>query len=349
MFCRGFVAALLVLGTASLASADDTVLFRDRTAKPEKIGTLVGKITTETINGVKLKPTVGAERDIAAADIVDIVYEVPGAVKLTLGGAIKLEQQRGSGDAGRKALQDAVNDYQAVLKGLNEKFANAARHIQFKILNIQAILTTDKLQQLQLADEFDKFRKANANAWQLLPAVRQQAQLLIACDKFDDAARIYDETAKNPNLSKERLQEVELLAVDALMRAEKYTEAEKRIDTAGRTLPPDHPQAVRLKIYQVGCQAKKADMAKVEPMLRDIVEKNADPNLRALAYNTLGDCFFATGQKKDAQWAYLMVDVVYFQDRGEHLKALERLVKVFKDLNDEEYAKKYEEKLARIR
>lgn len=340
-------AALLVVVAA--APADDTVHFRDRTAKPEKAASLTGRITAETVNSVKIKPTVGAEREIAASDILEITYEVPGAVKLTLNGAMKLEQQRGPGAAGRKALEDAAKDYQAVLKGLNEKYASASRHMQYKILTIQAALATDKVQQLQCADGLDKFRNQYANSWHLLAVVRMQATLLLNCDKFDDAARIFDETAKNPALNKETRQEVELAAIDALMRAQKFADVEKRIESALTTLATNDPHTVRLKIYQIGCQVKKADIAKVEPQLREIIEKATDPNLRALAYNTLGDCFFANGLKKDAEWAYLWVDVVYNQDRSEHLKALERLVRVFKDLNDEELARKYEDKLARLR
>jgi len=349
---RRFLLALAVagwMGSATLLNADDTIQFRDRSAKPEKLATVAGSISAETVNSVKIKPSVGAEREIPAGDIVEITYEVPGAVKITLSGAMKLEQQRGAGEAGRKALQDAAKDYQAVLKGLNEKYANAARHMQYKILSIQATLATDKVQQLQIADDFDKFRKAHSNAWQLLSAVRQQALLLMNCDKFDEAAKVFDETSKNPALSKETRQEVELAAIDALMRAQKYADVQKRIESAIATLAPNDPQAVKMKIYQIGCQAKNADMTKVEPQLKDIIEKSADPNLRALAYNTLGDCYYANGLKKDAEWAYLWVDVVYNQDRSEHLKSLERLVKVFKDLNDEELARKYEDKLARLR
>jgi hypothetical protein len=30
-------------------------------------------------------------------------------------------------------------------------------------------------------------------------------------------------------------------------------------------------------------------------------------------------------------WSYLWVDVVYNQDRGEHLKAMTRLIRIFKE------------------
>ncbi len=96
--------------------------------------------------------------------------------------------------------------------------------------------------------------------------------------------------------------------------------------------------------------AGTADIQQVEPQLKAAIEKAADPGLKALAYNTLGDVYIAKGQKQDAKWAYLWVDAVYATaDRNEHLKALERLAQVFKDLGDEDHANKYREKLARLR
>jgi hypothetical protein len=41
--------------------------------------------------------------------------------------------------------------------------------------------------------------------------------------------------------------------------------------------------------------------------------------------------------------------VVYNQDRGEHLKAMTRLIKIFEKENDKDKATLYKEKLARSR
>jgi len=281
---------------------------------------------------------------------VDVYYGMPGAVKIRYTSAYQSEQKRAATDAGQKAMVDVAKEYEWVLSQLkDDKTAAAQRHLKYRIAALRVFLAKDKVQLLEAADLLDKFRKDNPNAWQSVPATRQLAQIRIDAGQFADAVKAYDELAKTPSAPKELKQEFELAAIDALMQAKEYAAAEKRIDGALQALPPADPQAGRLRILQIGCQASKADLQKVEPMLKDAIEKSADPGLKALAYNTLGDCYFAKGQKKDAMWMYLWVDVVFNQDKSEHLKALERLSVVFKDLNDDERAMKYKDKLARLR
>src|SRR4030095_14453049 len=93
-------AFLTTIAIAAPAAAQDTVTFRDRTAKPEKIATLIGDIREEKFTGVKIKPSVGAERDIPAGDIIDIVYAVPGAVNIDYKSAITYEGRKAATEAG---------------------------------------------------------------------------------------------------------------------------------------------------------------------------------------------------------------------------------------------------------
>jgi tetratricopeptide (TPR) repeat protein len=331
------------------ALAEDVVTYRDRTAKPEKVATVSGNITDETVNTIKIKPNVGPEKEISAADIIEIVYTVPGAMLFEYQNARNAEGRRSAPD-GKKAIVDALGGYRKVLSSLkDEKTNKLQRQLHYKIATLAAAQAESKEDKLAAAEELDRFRKANPNSWQLVSVVRQLAALWIENGKSEEAAKAFDDLAKVPNLSKEVKQEVELSVIDVLMQAAKFPEAESKITAALGAVPPTDPQAQRLKIYQIGCQVKQADLEKVLPQLNDIIDKTSDPTLKALAYNTRGDVQFAKGQKKDAMWSYLWVDVVYYQDKGEHLKAMERLVKVFKDFNDEDHARKYEDKLARNR
>jgi tetratricopeptide (TPR) repeat protein len=341
------VFASLVLALPALA--EDVVTYRDRSSKPEKNATVSGTITDETVNSIKIKPNVGAEKEISAADIVEIVYTVPGSMLFEYQNARNAEARRGAADA-KKAIVDALNGYRKVLSSLkDEKTSKLQRHLHFKIASLVAAQAESKEDKLAAAEELDKFRKANPNSWQLVSCVRQLAAIWIENGKSDEAAKAFDELAKVPNLSKEVKQEIELAVIDVLMQAEKFPEAEAKISAALGMLPPTDPQVARLKIYQIGCQMKSADLAKVEPQLKDIIEKTADPSLKALAYNTLGACQYAKGQKKDAMWSYFWVQVIYYQDKAEHIKALEGLIRVFKDFNDEEHVRKYEDILSRTR
>ena len=79
--------------------------------------------------------------------------------------------------------------------------------------------------------------------------------------------------------------------------------------------------------------------------MEGIIAKTSDKELKALAYNTLGDCFRLNGRNRDALWPYLWVDVIYHQDRQEHIKAMEQLAKLFDELGDKTRAKQYRDRL----
>ena len=280
------------------ALAEDVITFRDRSSKPEKVSTISGTITDETVNNIKIKPNVGPEKEISAADIIEIVYTVPGAMLFEYQNARNAEGRRGTAD-GKKAIVDALAGYRKVLASLkDEKTNKLQRHLHFKIASLVASQAESKENKLAAAEEIDKFRKANPNSWQLVSAVRQLAAIWMENGKSEEAAKVFDDLAKVPNLSKEVKQEVELTVIDVLMQAEKFAEAESKISAAIGQLPPTDPQVARLKIYQIGCQVKQADLEKVLPQLNDIIDKTADPTLKALAYNTRGDCQLAKGQKK---------------------------------------------------
>jgi hypothetical protein len=117
------------------------------------------------------------------------------------------------------------------------------------------------------------------------------------------------------------------------------------------TLPANDPQRAKLEVYQIGCDARDAKIDEVVKKLEGVIVKTEDPSLKALAYNTLGDCYVMKGNKQDAKFAYLWVDAVYNQDRAEHAKALERLANLFQDeaLNDPDRAAFFRDKAQRVR
>src|SRR4029079_14937573 len=105
----------------------------------------------------------------------------------------------------------------------------------------------------------------------------------------------------------------------------------------------------RVDMYQLGLESAKGDLGAGVKKIEEAISKAADPSLKALGYNVLGDVYLAKKQPRDAMWSYLWVDVVYNQDRGEHIKAMTRLIKIFKEANDTEKVQLYTEKLARSR
>jgi hypothetical protein len=104
-------------------------------------------------------------------------------------------------------------------------------------------------------------------------------------------------------------------------------------------------------MYQLGLEGAKsgADLAASVKKIEDVIAKTTDPALKALGYNLLGDVYTAHSKPREAMWSYLWVDVVYNQDRAEHLKAMTRLMDIFEKANDTDKVQLYKEKVARSR
>ncbi len=350
---RMMIAALAAACCAAAAQAQlrDTVYYRDHSVKPEKTAEFAGSVVEETVNGVKVKPQVGPERAFPVTDIVDVIYAPPRQNEIPFQPILNGESALRTGGADKAKMAQLLKDYQTFLNNSlkDAKVPSLRRHIAYRMAILKAAVTDKREDQQEAIKQFDAVRKEVAASWQLVPLVRQEVQLLADLDRLDDAARVLDETAKTPNLAKELKQELELGMIDVMIRAGKANEVEGRIAQALQTLQPNDPMATKLKVFQLGAQAGKGDADKAAAQLKTIIDQAQDNSLKALAYNTLGDCYSAKGLKKDAMWAYMWVDVVYNQDKAEHVKAAERLSRVFKDLNDDARADKYKEKLKSLR
>jgi tetratricopeptide (TPR) repeat protein len=343
----------LILGVNGLRAqpkevppTEGQVQYRDRAAGG-KVANLSGQIT-ESIAGVKIKPNVGDSKSILTGDIVDIVYNVTALYKLDYDSATKKEAAKGAPETVRKSLADAANDYAglvAKMKPDDPKLAPVRRHLEFKIANLRATLADSPEQRDEAIGLLAKFRDTHKSAWQYPAVVLRLAGMFIDKEDFDNALKSYDELAKTEGVAKETKQSCDLLAIDVLMRGQRYADAEKRIADALRVLPPSDSQYGRMQIYQIGCQATRSVLDKVVAQLEAIIAKSNDPGQKALAYNTLGDAYRAKDRKKDAMWQYLWVDVVYNQDRVEHIKAMDRLARLFAEMNDTSHAEKYRYKL----
>lgn len=345
------LAGMLAFAAAAPAQLRDTVYYRDRTAKPEKTVEFTGTVTEETVNGIKVKPQVGPERTFAVADIVDVVYAPPRVLEIPFQPLLNGESALRTGAADKAKMDKLVKDYTTFVNNSlkDTKAPSLRRHIQYRMAVLKAALAEKREDQVEVIRQFDQVRKEVAGSWQLLPAVRQEVAILADQERLDDAARVLDETAKVQGLAKEVKQELELTHIDVMIRAGKAAEVEGKIAEALQTVAAGDPMATKLKVYQLAAQAGKGDPDKAAAQLKTIIDQAQDNSLKALAYNTLGDCYSAKGLKKDAMWAYLWVDVVYNQDRSEHAKAVERLSRVFRDLSDDAKADKYKEKLKSLR
>ncbi len=345
------LAALVLVLTTSAARAQDEILHFDRTSK--KVIQTTGSIQDESAAGVRVKPTSGAVREIPAQDIVNILHQTK-VPRLQYRPPFSAEENaaKASTPAEReKLLKTALKEYQELLPKLAaEKLAQ--RQVQYRILRLQAVLAEndDKLRNEAL-DALQRFRKEHRDGWQVVGCSQLVAQLQLDQGDAAGARQTYEELAATPNVPKEVKQESELLAAQMLVRAKQPAEAKARLQTMLKALPPTDPQATRVRIYLAECVAGEApeNVDKAIERLEEIIRKTNDPELKALAYNAQGDVYRAQGRPRDALWPYLWVDVVWHQDRQEHLKAVTQLARLFEELGDGPRAKQYQEKMKRLK
>jgi tetratricopeptide (TPR) repeat protein len=336
------------LGRAPAARAQDEITYYDRAAKKESRA--AGAIQSENAGKIVLKPTTGAgTREIPAADVVDVVYEVTPRTKLDYtaarGDERKIETVRE--EERKRAIEDAIKSYQKLLRDLTgEKAKPVARHLQFKIARLQARAAEDDEAQADAAiDALQKFRKEHPDSWQLLACTRLLARLLTERKDYEGARKVYADLAATPSLARDTKQECDLFVARYLIRGKKIAEAEKLLQDILKAVPSDDPQATRARISLAECLGNSGKLEEAVKQLEDLIAKTTDNDLKAAAYNTLGDCYRENNRPKDALWPYLFVDVVYHQDKREHARAVEQLAKLFAELGDKERAEQYRERL----
>ncbi len=341
----------LVAAASAQAQVKDVVHYRDRSVKPEKNAEFVGVVVDENVNGVKVKPLVGPERTFPVFEIIDIMFDPPTTYRIPFGPIINDESdlRASMGDTKAKMAQ-LIKEYANFLANFRDaKAVGFKRQVHYRLAMLRAEAAESRSDQLEAVRELEQFKKEYAGGWQLIPVVRKLVQMLTDINKLDDAVAILEEASRTPTLAKENKQDLELMLIDLMIQAGKANQVETRIENALKSLPADDPLAARLRVYLIGCKAGKEDAAKLATEITAIIDKTQDAGLKALAYNTLGDCYSAKGMTRDAMWTYLWVDVVYNQDKTEYVKAVDRLARVFKDLNDDQRAEKYRDKLKTLR
>jgi tetratricopeptide (TPR) repeat protein len=344
--------AAVVLFCGSQAQAQSKVSFRDNTKKDRPIVEASGTIKTESPSQVVIKPNIGAEKAIPAGDVIDISYEVKPDVRPDYRKANGAEMTAAKAAPGtparRAALGDALADYQKLVpKMAGTQFVE--RHVKWKVASITAALAADdKSQQKPAIDLLEKFKKENADGWQIVTCVRTLSQLYMDSGDYAKAASSFDDLKKMPGVSDETKTDCDLLAADCEIRAKKHAEAGARLGKILSGMQKSNPRYNELNMKRILCDANTpAKFNAAVTDLRKMAAAAKDPGEIATAYNTLGDCYLMNNMPKDAVYEYLYVDLIYNQDKTQHLKAMEKLVQVFKELKQPDRAKEYADKLGK--
>jgi hypothetical protein len=358
---RWMIALCCLLGWAGGAAlAQDSVKLAADPTKP-----VVGTIQKESPAGIQMTVKSKAQV-IAAGDIADVVYNAPGGIRIGTGGYQSAMNNEAKADTAtgaerKKALADAIHDYESVAEKAGTKYPFLARHARFKVATLTARQAEENgssaKEALKLLGEF---KVRDAGGWQITRAARLLAQLLAEDGKLDQAERVYNDLAAIAE-TREARGHFQLLAAQVSMRPGKYADAQAKLQALVTDLPKDSPQRARAEILQAVClaqtklaglkggevEAKAKAIADATARLNAILDGNkADKEVRAAAYNALGECHYAAGQYKEALWDFLRVDVVYHQNQEQLAKALYYLGILFDDLKDGEHARECRARLA---
>src|SRR5262245_5704428 len=326
--------SILFLLVAALARAEDSLQYR----KDDKTLNATGKVVEETVSAVKFKPSLGKDLQVPVTDVIRIVYEVPPRVRLEYAAAASLEEKRD--------YAKALEEYKKLPGQMVTATDQAKRHLDYRIAMLKATLgEPDAIEALT------DFLKKHPNSWQYSSVARQLASLQLGKGLTDAAAKTIETWSRIEGLSKELKQQADLLLIDIQFQTGKHADVAQKIKGLLASLPADDPQRPKLEIYQIGTTARDTPIEETVKKLQELIVKTEDRSLKALAYNTLGDCYVMKGLPHEAKFAYLWVDAVFNQDRSEHVKALERLVKLFdtEPLKDEGRAQLFRERAARVR
>jgi len=312
-------AIVFVVASAGPGWAQDVVNFRDRSGRGgHLLQSARGRIETESLQGVRI-----AGRTIPAADVVDVQYELPGAIKLDLPRALQAE-------AAPDRANEAVKEFRTLIAAPAVVARPALkRHLEFRVARL-----------LGVGDDYpvaiaalEEFIRAHPDCWQRVAVTRWLARRYVdrTPPDFLAARKAYEDLAAVAPADLKA--DCALAVIDLSLEEGNLPEARRRLADVAAADP-------RLAGYLVRC-ASPADAA---DQLRALIGKAADVAKPSL-YNLLGDvCRADPARRGDALFAYLYVDQVYTFDAYELMKARDRLAGVFAERGDDARAKLYRDK-----
>lgn len=330
--------AAIALGLFATGLRGDTIYFKTAGKKKAASGT----VAQESAKGVVLK---GAKDLIAADHIADIDYDIrPADVRLTMYlKAVNAEAaaRKAKTDAGRlKDLKVALDKYATALPKIDPKLPFATRHVAFKIAFLsaeKADLEGTETARQEAIDKLKAFADKEPNSWQITRVLFKLARMQVEGKAFSEAEATLKTLAEAP-VDEATRQEAELMTAELSMKAGKYEVARKKLETLAAKLPKDSPAGQKARLGQAECLAALKDTVGAQKVLAEVLRSATDGEVKAAAYNTLGYSLLQDGKVEEARWAFLWVDVVYNQNKGEHAKALYYLQQIFARLNEPERA-----------
>ncbi len=328
-------AASAEVGEARAQTKESRIRYREVGAEKEEI--VAGTIQKESAAGIVIKTTGAPERKISAASILDVEYPVPS---FTL--ARDLRAARNAESAGQPVA--ALKLWQDLLPKLTDP--QLKRHAEYTSARLTAKLAeTDPAQLKPALVRLQDYKKNHADSWEIGTLLDLLVPLQVAAKDWAGAQKTLADLAALAELPVETRLNCHITSARLLVEAKQFAEAEKKLTDLLRGAQANDRQAARLRIALAECRIADNQLAAAEKDLEALTEQLTEPELKAFAYNALGDCYQRQGDPKKAMWSYLKVDVLYSQNKQEQARALYNLVKVFTVLKDDKKAQQCRELL----
>ncbi len=320
---RRILALTIALALASSARADLINLIPNSTLKVPG-GAIRGTITAETPTEVTVRVGTGTQA-VPVNQIASIRYDGrPGTFDLA---------------AARESAGNLVDAAELYKKAAAE--SDTKPMIAADALFNQARVTAD----LGLTDPaktdaaialLTTFLKSNANGRHAVPALEALAKLQMQKGSFDAVGPTIDQLAKIPGTA----DRAAVLRARVASKKGDHAASIAELDQMIGSAPEGSTKRRDAQLAKAESLVALKKFPEAEALVRGVIAgaPAEDATTEALAYNTLGDCLLAANRPKDALYAYLHTDLLFFKDKEEHPKALAKIVQVWRQLKRDDRA-----------
>lgn len=343
------IAALITtFGLMATANAQDKVYYFDRIKKKDDVKS--GEITEETPAKISMKGNVV----IPTADVKDVTYidRLPLDKRNVYRKAITAEEaiDKATGAGKKTAIEGAIKAYQdaqADVKGI----VTAKRHMDYKIASLTARLATeDPAQRKAAIDLLNDFRKKNAESWQITRTVQRLADLQEAADDYKGAIVTLKEMQDMKSIPEEVKATIPRRLVELYVKSKDNKEAAAQLDKLLTTMRKENPEYFSLNLLKMRLNASVP--GQLDPTMKQLdtmIKDTKDRGQLAVCYNTKGSIYLENSKPKEALYEFLYVDLIYNDNKDEHIKACTELSKLFDKIRQPARAKDYAEKVEKLR
>jgi tetratricopeptide (TPR) repeat protein len=195
---------------------------------------------------------------------------------------------------------------------------------------------TDPSKADQAMTLLESFIRTNGNTRHLLPALETLAKLQMQKGSYAAVEQTLDKLSKIPQTA----DRAAVLRAKVASRKGDHDSAIKEFD---KLISEGKEGSVRRRDAQLAKAESLVALKKVaeaEALVRAVIKAAPaeDAGTQSVAHNTLGDCLRAAGRPKDALFAYLHTDLLFFKDKEQHPKALAKIAQTWSELKREDRA-----------